>query len=302
MIDSKKKKKKDSQHLVPKVYLKHWRIEEGKNFVYGIDFSDKFKRYVQTFGLNDKAFTQRRYYNDNSLKNPYIIEDFLGQDIEPSYEIIMSEVNNEQNLSQSVREKIIQWLYYSKMRSPYIRTNLERATNFIYKTIERLENESLHPEMEKTIEQHSKKLAKQIQLNTFTDEGKFKAILSLYIKTLNAKNWKILKSNPGFPFLTNDNPGFSLNTVERFAIDVPFHYVLEMNSSSIILYPLSPKYCLEITPFETRTPLDICAMTVNIVYEKVSNQTIEFINKGILYTCNKLIISNNKETIEKYIY
>lgn len=299
--NEKKKKGKDEQHLIPRTYLKHWRIADDENFVYGIDFANKYKKNVQTFGLNDKVFKQRKYYNDNSFQNPYIIEDVLGQDIEPNYELIMCEVNREQNLSQPIREKIMQWLYISKMRSPFMRDNTERLANFIFKTTERFEDKNLSSEKEKVIENFSKQIAKQVQLNTFADEDQVKNLLTLFIETLNTKQWRILKSISQFQFWTNDNPGFSPNTVERFSKDKPYHHVMEMNSDSIILYPLSPNYCLEISPFEMGTPLDICALIMEIKFEQASPQMIEYINKGVFYTRSRLIISNNKETLDHCI-
>lgn len=299
--NKKKKKGKNEQHLVPRTYLKHWRISEDENFVCGIDFSNKYNKDVQTFGLNDKVFKQKRYYNNNSFQNPYIIEDVLGQDIEPNYELIMSEVNSEQNLTQPIREKIMQWLYMSKMRSSYMRDNTERLANFIYKTTERCKNKILSADKEKAIEHHSKQLAKQVQLSTFTDEEQVKRLLKIFIEALNTKHWRILKSIPQFRFWTNDNPGFSPNTIERIAKERPYHPGMEMNSSSIILYPLSPKYCLEISPFKIETSLDICALTMDIKFEQASPQMIEFINKGVLHTCSKLIVSNNKEILQQYI-
>lgn len=297
----KKKKEKIEQHIVPRTYLKHWRIAEDKNFVYGIDFTNEYKKEVQIFGLNDKVFKQKRYYNDNLFQNPYIIEDILGEDIEPTYEIIMGEVNSEQNLSQPIREKLMQWLYISKIRSPFLRNSTERMTNFIYKTTERYKDKNLSEEKEKAIEHNSKQLAKRIQLSAFTDKEQVNKLWTLFKETLNAKHWRILKSIPQFQFWTNDNPGFSPNTVDRFAKDIPYNHVMEMNSSSIILYPLSPKYCLEITPFRMGTPTDICALTMEVKFVQISPVIIEYINKGVLYTRNKLIVSNNKEILESCI-
>jgi hypothetical protein len=297
----KRKKGKDEQHLVPRTYLKHWRIAEDENFVYGIDFANKYNKNVQKFGLNDKVFKQKRYYNDNSFQNPYIIEDVLGQDIEPSYELIMTEVNIEQNISQQIREKLMQWLYISKMRSPFMRDNTEQLANFIFKTTERYKDKNLSTDKEEAIEHQSKQIAKQVQISTFADEEQVKNLSKLFIETLNAKHWRILKSIPQFQFWTNDNPGFSPNTIERFAKERPYHHVMEMNSSSIILYPLSPKYCLEISPFKMGTPLNICALTMDIKFEQASPQMIEYINKGVLHTCSKLIVSNNKEILQHCI-
>lgn len=297
-VSKTKRSKKDGQHIVPRTYLKYWRLADNQNFVYGIDFSNKYKTGVQTFGLNDKVFKERKYYNHHSFENPYIIEDVLGEDIEPAYDKIMMEVNSESNLSQSIREKIIQWLYISKMRSPYMRDNTERIANFLYKTMEKFKDKNLTPEKEHAIEQHAKRIAKDAQIYTFAHEGQLKKLLTLFFKTLNAKHWRILKSIPQFQFWTNDNPGFSPSTVEMFAKESPYHQLMELKSNSIIYYPLSPKYCLEITPFTLETPLNICALTMEIKYEQASSELIEFINKGVLYTCNKVLISNNKEILE----
>lgn len=289
--------KKDEQHIVPKTYLKYWKITEG-NFVYGIDFSNKYKKEVQTFGLNDRVFKEKKYYNHHSFENSYIIEDVLGQDIEPNYDKIMGEINNQTNLSTDSREKIMQWLYVSKMRSPYIRNNTERIANFLYKATEQFKNKDLSPDKEKTIEQYSKQIAKEVQLNAFANEGQLESLMTLFIETLNAKHWRVLKSIPEFEFWTNDNPGFSPNTVARFAENTPYHPIMEMNAHSIIFYPLSPKYCLQVSPFQQGTPLDICALTMEIKYEQASPELIEFINQGVFYTCNKILVSNNRESLQ----
>jgi hypothetical protein len=290
--------KKNEQHVVPRTYLKHWRIAEDKNFVYGIDFSNKYKKSVQTFGLNDKVFKERKYYNDPSFENPYIIEDVFGEEIEPTYDQIMAEIASEKKLSIDIRKKIMQWLYISQMRSPYIRNNTERIAKFLYKTTEYYNNSDLLPEMESFFEQQAKEIAKETQLSAFAHEGQLQSLLTLFIQTLNAKHWRVLKSIPQVEFWTNDNPGFSPNIVERFAKDFPYHAIMEMNARSVIFYPLSPKYCLEVSPFFTETPLDVCALTMEIKYEQAPIELIDFINNGIFYTCNKVLVSNNKELLE----
>lgn len=172
-----KKRKKDGQHIVPKTYLKHWKIDPDRNFVYGIDFSNKYRLGVQTFGLNDKVFKEHKYYNDNSFENPYILEDIFGNDIEPIYNDIMKEVYEEQNLTRETREKIMQWLYTSKMRSPHIRNNIERLSNFITKTGKKYTNKELSKEKETEIENYSKIVAKQVHLNSFVNEEQLKNLL-----------------------------------------------------------------------------------------------------------------------------
>ena len=68
---------------------------------------------------------------------------------------------------------------------------------------------------------------------------------------------------------------------------------MELNASYVIFYPLSPNYCLEISPFLKGTSLNICSLTMEIKYEQASIGLIEFINRGVLYTCNNVLVSNN---------
>lgn len=293
--------KKNEQHTIPRTYLKHWRIAEGQNLVCIVDFHNKYRTEVQTVGLNDKVFKSRKYYNDNSLKNPYLIEELLGEDFEPNYEIIMNEVKKEQSLSESVRVKLLGWLYVSKMRSPVMRANPERIANFMYKAQECWNGSVLTEERERELKEKARKLAKKVQLSALSDETQVQNLLKLFVDTLVSKHWRILKSTPAYEFWTNDNPGFSPNMIERFAKDRPYHHVMEMNGGSYIYYPLSPKYCLEIIPFEQGTPLHVSAMTMDIKFEQAPLDYIDFINRGVFHTCYKLLISNNKELLERCI-
>lgn len=293
-----RKTRKDNQHIVPRTYIKHWRISEDANFVYGIDYNNKYNRNVQKFGLDHRVFKKYKYYNHYSFENPYIIEDCLGQKIEPNYELIMGEINSEQNLSQTIREKIIQWLYFSKMRSTYFRDSTEQFVNSLLLKFAKMSSANLNADEEKEIELYSQQMAFQFQLNNFTKIDYAKNHLRLFFEKLNDKHWRILKSNPKLQFWTNDNPGFSLNIDEGFSKVTPYHKVMELNQESIIFYPLSPKYCLQISPFELESPLDICALTMDIKFEQASFEQINYINEGIFCTRNKLIISNNKEILE----
>lgn len=301
-MDSKKNKKgKIEQHIVPRTYLKHWRISADKNFVYGIDLTNKYQLNVQTLGLNDKIFKQKKYYNHPSLENPFMIEDFLGEDIEPNYELITREIYNEQNFSELVRIKLILWLYFTNVRRSYNRDKTEEHVSFFLEMFEKIKSKNFNVENKKIIDDYSKHIAKEIHINAFVNKEQGETFLKNFIEILNCKQWKVLKSYSQFEFWTNDNPGFSPNTVERFIKESPYHPLMEINLNSIIYFPISPKYCLEFSPFKSGTSLDICGLNMKIIYEQASLGLIEFINKGVLYTCSKVVISNNKEMLEKCV-
>ena len=279
--------------------MKHWCISKNDNFLFAIDFSDKYKSGIQRVGPNDKLFKREKYYNDKSFDNPYIIEDMLGEDFEPNYEIIMAEVKAEGVISQSVCQKIIAWLYVSKMRSPVMRDNPERVSSFVLKTQEKWGGKTLSASREKEIEDYSSKIAKKIHLSAFADIKVVEKLLMLYVETLLLKRWRILKSNPSFEFWTNDNPGFSPNVVARFAEQIPYHSIMELNSDSIILFPLSPKYCLELTPFEDGAPRPEPGF-IDVQFAQASPYGIAFINEGVYRTRSRLIISNNEASLVRH--
>lgn len=295
--------KKIKQHYIPRVYLKWFQIDndQNKNFVYCVDFSDKYNTKTRRKGINDKVFTQKKFYNDNRLNNPFAIEDVLGSYFEPQYDEIIKAISNESKISTKTVEDLITWMYISKMRSPHIRASTEGLLDFIISATN-AQQKQIPTELEKkNMDENIKRTAQQVHLNLFSDSQQTQNLLDHYFNTLSTKHWRILKSMPEFPFWTNDNPGFSPNINPVFAKETPFHKVIELNSSSIIFYVLTPKYCLQITPFVAGTSPDLCALNMDIEFSQASPNLIDYINKGVFYSRYKLIISNSKELLDNCI-
>lgn len=78
-----RKTKKNQQHIVPSTYLKYFQIANDPSFVYCINKADPFRTGAQKKGIKDKIFKRKKYYNTPKYENNYIIEDVLGQAIEP---------------------------------------------------------------------------------------------------------------------------------------------------------------------------------------------------------------------------
>jgi Protein of unknown function (DUF4238) len=293
-MNSNRKTKPREQHHIPRVYLKQFEIDQGanKSFVYCRDFSNPYNTKVQRIGLNDRMFKLRNFYNDRRLFDPFIIERLLSTDVEPTYEGIMNTIKREEPLSVSIREDIMSWLFFTQQRSPFLRKNTKDIIRFVIDTTTQYHKRHLNGEEKQLVEKYIDQSAREIQLNGFCSSEDTDKMLMTYIETLNAKHWKILKSPQNLQFLTNDNPGFSPNLHPKFAAYRPFHPVMELNHSSIIYFVFSPQYCLEIRPFFDGTPLDICAMNMDIKYEQVAPDYIGLINEGVFYTKYKLVITN----------
>ncbi|GAB3983140.1 hypothetical protein GCM10028806_56060 [Spirosoma terrae] len=282
--------KPNKQHYVSRVYLKQFQIDDDQNksFIYGIDTSNKYRNKIQKFGLNDTVFKLKKYYNHTYFENPYALEEVFGKEIEPTYQNVINSLGKEGKLLREVKEQILEWIFVSKMRSPIFRDNHEDKLQFFRKVVKQHKGEEITEEDEKEI----KEKAKWGHLSTFIDEEKLKRMIDLFFGTLNAKHWKVLKAPDNFPFLGCDNPGFSPNVHPLFQEQFPFHHVTELNVNSVIYYVFSPRYCLEIRPFEFDTPLTDCALDMDVVFEDAPIEYITFINTGTIYTSYKVFFSN----------
>ncbi|MGZ3954380.1 MAG: DUF4238 domain-containing protein [Flavisolibacter sp.] len=288
---------------MPRIYLKQFRISEIRegSFLYCIDFSDQYKRKIQRVGLNDRIFKIKKFYNDNRLVDPFLIEKVFAQDIEPKYEAIMNCLRDEKQIPVDIREDILSWLFFTQFRAPHVRDNINRVMSWMHEMNNKFHNQQLSAEDKELLKDYIIRSSREIHLDAFSDPKQAKELLTTHIETLNTKHWKILKSIPGHPFLTSDNPGFSPNQHEKFAAYAPFHHVMELNHNSIIYFVFSPDYCLEIRPFFEGTPLDVCALNMDIKFEAVSKDYIDYINAGSYYSKYKTLISNSKDAIRQYL-
>lgn len=289
--------KPKKQHIAPVTYLKQFHIGDKKN-IYCIDCSDHHKLYVQRIGLGDKRLTIKNFYTDNRLENHFAIENFFAKEVEPLYPSIINAINEEKPLSEEIKAKIILWIFCSDMRKATKRGMYEGIIKWTCEVISAYKKEEIPGTI---LTEYSKRLAKDIQLNPFSDETQVKELFSLFEKTLALKQWRILKTTNDNPFWTNDSPVFSPNLHPQFSKDTPYHMGAELNGNSFVYFILSPYYCLEISPFYEGTPLDATLWNMDIPFETASPLEVKFINTGVYYTCNNLIISNNKNSLENGI-
>ena len=287
--------KPKNQHFISRTYLKHFRIagEKHGSFVYCLDLANSYRRNIQKPGLNDKIFTEDRYYNDNSLEDPYAIEKIYGDIIEPQYERIMAELTREVVLSPKVVRQLMGWILFSKMKSPYMRNMAETALKYIVKSKE------ASPDLDFLTKENFSVYAKEMHLRMFIERKNLDEYGLRNVTTLNCKSWEILIAPDWLPFITNDNPGFSVNLDLIQSNPYLFSSDIEEDVDSVLFYVLSPKYCLQIGPFDKGTPLNACAMNIVIPYKLAVPRQINWINMGVALTCQKLLVSNQKDVLEK---
>jgi hypothetical protein len=286
-----------NQHIIPKVYLKSFRFGND-NKVFCIDLNHPYKKDVQIVGTNDNRFKIENFYTDSTLEDIYAIERYFSAYIENPWPYVLEEITNKKPLSQKTKETLINWLYASSFRNKAARDNYEDIVSWSQKIIAGYRKEQID---EVELEQYSKKLSKEMQLGAFKNPEAFEKLFPLFFNTLTNKLWKILITPPGYYFLTNDKPCYSPNMNPRFRTDKPFHYNPELNSQSQIYFVMSPEYCLEIVPFVVGTPLYENLWNTTPEYEVITPLGVGIINKGIIMTADRFLISNNKELLEHFL-
>lgn len=290
-----------NQHVVPKSYLKYFATNSKVN-VFQLD--NKYRRNIQEKGIGDKIFCDysESYYDYPNSRNEQILEKMFGRIESNDYEIIMTNINHDTDLTFETKNLIINWLLMMKMRSSFFRDTLSKNIAWVEKIKSKLKTlDNISDLEEKAINTKSKTIAKTIQLSVFFDD--YQNILSDYFTNFMSKDWSILKSD-SINFITSDNPGFSVSlSREKFSKGInpvsPI-YNLDRENHIIHYFPLSKRYCLCLLPIFRNIEVDSVNELIQskIEIEVADTNKIHSVNEMTIQTSHKLIIGNEFSDLE----
>ncbi|MCK9207291.1 MAG: DUF4238 domain-containing protein [Salinivirgaceae bacterium] len=298
---------KEQQHIIPKTFLRRFEIPDfqSPNHVWCYNFEDKYTNKPKAKGVDSSIFKIKHFYTIHESSDKLQLENFFAEKVEPEYEKIYNEIKEENEISELIRIRIIEWIFYTNQRTDYLREQIKNTYEKLSEFIERFESnkkgiEFSKGEFDHKISSESKRVAKDIHLNTILDNETYSRLFTSYYDNLVVKNWTILKSNPDNPFIANDNPGFSINAT-KFYDKKPFHPTIHLNHPAFNYLVISPQYCLYMEPFKNNVPVKINALNMKIEYKTIANELINYINWGTYLTAKKYIISNKYNSIERWI-
>lgn len=263
------------QHIISKTYLKRFSdTYDGKN-LFVIDSSNQHVKHIQKKNSGDSIFWIENYSDSNDFSDNKAIEKMFGQYIEPNYNRIVNEIYNEnEKLSIEDKNLIIQWIFYTKMRSP-IWENKDEYGKPIYKN--------------------------KIHLNNFLDDKLFSPALLMFINDTINKQWTIYRCTPNETWWTTDNPGYciDLNLAESHNYVIPDPFCRLTGVDTILFYPLSKDYCLNIHAYEKGTPPEYNLTNTPIKFKESQDDWVKIINTWTLMSQSRLLISNSKTSLER---
>lgn len=285
------------QHYIPKTYLRQFAENGNSSFVWVLNLKNKYKKHPERLGVNHKVFKLTDYYTSKSFEDPYWLEKTFSKKIENYYPRIIDELKKEDQISESIREDILLWVFSSQLRSPIFRDNFNRIGNWTLKMKSILQKDNVYNDHQKEIEEYLNKMAKQSHINSF---GR-KEVVEIFARELINKRWTIFKPPAGFKFWTNDNPGFSPNLNPQFQEETPFHHHFELNQNSVCYFVLSSDYCIQFTPFLEDDPIEMNGYNMTIEFHVADEFILNQIMKGTFHTAYKLVIADNKSILETLI-
>ncbi len=146
----------------------------------------------------------------------------------------------------------------------------------------------------------------QFELSSYA--GKFydrfqELTLLFYENQFSDKNWEILKSPNGHSWLTTEDPGFSIDINAFISVHKPLQPdpdFKNLEKTSVIYFPLSKNYCLRIQPQINNTETEADESFQPIFFKDSTNIEFETINSMTVSTNKEMLISADKETLEKF--
>lgn len=282
------------QHILPKTYLKYFSKDNSGKGIFTIDLSLQDNK-VQIKNQGDRIFWRKNYYTDGRFEDKFVIEKSLSI-IESSYNKIIDSINKEETkISSVVRNNLIRWIIYSKLRSPIIRVDYERKTRFKKSFADLVSNESdsRYQIILDQLDRHSK----EYHLDHFFDLELFEKSFNDLAMCALTKHWEILIAPQTMNFWTSDNPGFTIfaDRYEKTGFTIPYPFFNKTTFDSHHFFPLTNKYCLELVPYEKGSKINLDLSDELVEYKKINDENCNKINQFTAMTaCDFLIVDNSQ--------
>jgi len=291
------------QHYIPKTYLKHFAVREDGKSLCLIDIENPYKRHIQVKDSGDSIFTLNNFYTSDKYYDPIGLELFFAREIEPMYPSLITELKKENEISDwSYKFKLLQWIIYSKLRSPIWRQYFTDLLN----NIERDEIDipldmSDAKDLIEYVAVNKNQLTKELHLNFFTSDETLKEQFESFTSVLTSKRWTIIRRPENSYWWTTDNPGFGiqLDNVPEDGVIIPSPFWEIRNNYTVLYYPLTKDYCLQIHPYNMGDDLHLNLRNTPIDFRIATESETRWINFWTVCTNKRMVIAPTKRSLEE---
>ncbi|PQJ09607.1 hypothetical protein CJD36_016845 [Flavipsychrobacter stenotrophus] len=104
-------------------------------------------------------------------------------------------------------------------------------------------------------------------------------------------------------WLTSDNPGFSINLDgydNRVEEVIPNPYCTDLGHDTILYFPLTKNYCLEIGPFLKEDDVNLNSFNIPVTFMSAPELEFRFINLWTYLAQQKFVVSCDAEGLKLF--
>lgn len=297
---------KRRHHYLPVCYLNYFRDSDGKVFKLDFkscDFIPRFdypKNICYITGYYEIPERFKSKYPDHFHQDPLFIEKEVFKKFENSYHSFFNKITKDRSLSFGETKEFSRYLLQLKIRNLYWQNesiknmddHLETAKNSVKTLIEKKHEFSHIPsewievliQLEGARFKNDKDSGLRIMLERLIEWNADPEKYSDFIENMINSKWILLiNTNKNNPFITTDNPGYSVHKNNGISN-------VKLADGYRFFFPISPEYCLYITDLES----DSKGSRKKIHIKRAELEYVNIINNRSLMHFNNIVISNCK--------
>lgn len=304
-------------HYVPKVYLKNFSCDSNGN-IYRLDIKLPFGNVTPKLSHINRVCKEDNFYKIETkellsrynLQDPYFIEK-KAFDYENSFLNRISEkLSKKRAVSNRDAKRLIKTLLSIKRRNKSFKEAYHNSDLVKGVTEKNIQELKLKAELSKDkFSEHGVDIIQIAdRVEGWMNEMMFKKeyITDMYregfildlnseerekelIEQLSALKFFVFQTTPDYPFITSDNPGFTVTPDEKI-VNTGF------SDWSVFSFPINPQL-LFIVMNGQRDEHDVIMKTIH--YRYANRQFVDLANKAAVSNCNETVLSHNKEVLNK---
>jgi len=293
-------------HYVPQIYLKRFSLNKNGD-VYTLKTSSKYPNTTKLtnkskicYGLKRYTFDDQEIIERYNIEDPNIIEKSCFSYENEELEELFDKIDHHKKFTKTEFERLVRILVDIKMRNPVFSEkfiDFDPKSNKVQKETKKFRDEAVQfckmlglntDLVNQAVEVVCEKYKDQNYLQNVYRAGIYgnEEVREELIEKL--LKWEPIVINTDYenPFVTSDNPGFTLNEKNQI-FNTDFDFV------DSFIFPISPKSILALKKSEKKD-LEIFKI---FYYKKINIQGVLSINKATLQNSKEIIISNSEEQL-----
>lgn len=294
-------------HYVPQVYLNRWSYN-GNGDVYTYKFKHEYSKVVSRnksqicYEKNKYRFDNEEIISELNIRDSNIIEKHSFDYEQESLVTLFDKLDCNKKITKTEFDKLVSIIVDIKLRNPrmsqFITSGQSDKTDEFKESWAETKKAAIdlcnilvvNPQI---VDKSEEILRKKFSSSNYRKNGYLKHLLyksPIHQELLDLlSNWEmsIYHTDNDIPFITSDNPGFTIDQTENI-------YNTNFAHINCFAFPISPRSMILLNRNDKKKDLFIFK---EYKRKKATTEFVILLNRGTLFNSNDLIISNLREDL-----